>query len=79
MIRRLTLRLSRDEYARAERLAKARRLTLNGLIRELLQKELARPASECELRAAYELLGRDGRDVELAFDAQAEVARSRST
>lgn len=71
----LTVRLPGQTLRAAKRVAKARGLTLNALIRELLTN-LERQQEERELASAYEVLGAD-RDssVEYAIRAQAKVAR----
>ena len=73
--RQLTVRLPRDVYARAQRAARARKKSLNALVRGLLE-DLERAEREAELERAYALLGGDGEtSVEEQFKAQAEVVR----
>lgn len=74
-IRQLTLRLPRELCARAQEVARARRTSVNALVRQLLE-ELDRSERERELERAYELLGSDSENAaEPFFAAQAEVAR----
>ncbi len=73
--RQLTVRLPEPTLRAARRAAKERGLSVNALIRELLD-QLQRAETERELTAAYERLGADGTaDVEFAAAAQARVAR----
>ena len=74
-MRQLTIRIPRGLYARAHDLAKARRTSVNALVRQLLE-QLDRLEREQELSRAYDLLGRDAEtSVEPFFEAQSEVAR----
>ena len=73
-LRQLTLRIPRKLHARAHRLAKARRTSVNTLVRSLLE-ELDRRERERELASAYESIGGKMAEVDGAFEAQAEVAR----
>ena len=60
---------------RAHDVAKARRTSVNALVRQLLE-QLDRMEREQELSRAYDLLGRDAEaSVEPFFEAQSEVAR----
>ncbi len=73
--RQLTVRLPSALYSRAREMARARRTSVNALLRRLLEEadELER---EQELTRAYELLGEDAASgVEPFFAAQSEVAR----
>ena len=72
--RQITLRLPRRLHARAHRLAKARRTSVNTLLRSLLE-ELDRRERERELVSAYDSIAGKTAEVEGAFEAQAEVAR----
>lgn len=73
--RQLTVRLSGSTLRAARRVARARGITINALVRELLD-QLERAETERELTAAYEALGADAAsDVEFAVPAQARVAR----
>jgi hypothetical protein len=73
--RQLTVRLPRDVYQRAQRAARARKKSLSGLVRALLQ-DLERQDREAELERAYGVLGADAdASVEDMFAAQREVAR----
>jgi len=71
----LTVRLDPNLYEAATRLSKKRRLSLNALLQESLQR-LLKEAEDRELYEAAELLGQspDECDVEYAFAAQSEVA-----
>lgn len=73
--RQLTVRLPRGLYERAQRAARARKTSLNALVRGLLEN-LERAEREAELERAYDLLGADPEaNVEGQFRAQSEVAR----
>ncbi|GMU63349.1 MAG: hypothetical protein AMXMBFR34_51120 [Myxococcaceae bacterium] len=73
--RQLTVRLGVHTLKTAQRVARARGLTVNALIRELLL-ELQREEEERALAAAYEKLGADAEaDVEFAAQEQARVVR----
>jgi|GEM_PF-1389979 len=71
----LTVRLDPKLYEAATRLSKKRRLSLNALLQESLQR-LLKEAEDRELFEAAELLGQfpEECDVEYAFAAQSEVA-----
>jgi len=74
-IRQLTVRVPRALYARAQDLARARRTSVNALVRQLLE-QLDRFERDRDLQRAYDLLGRDsGSEAEPFFEAQSEVAR----
>lgn len=74
--RQLTVRLPRRLYDQTQRMARARRVSVNALVRRLLE-ELEREERERELGHAYEILGSDaaGNDAEPYFRAQSEVVR----
>jgi predicted DNA binding CopG/RHH family protein len=73
--RQLTVRLPDAALRAARRAAKARGITLNALVRQLLE-DLERAEQERTLAAAYETLGADSQsDVEFAVPAQSKVAR----
>jgi hypothetical protein len=73
--RQLTVRLSADTLKTARVVARARGLSVNGLIRSLLV-ELQRAQEEKALEAAYARLGADAEsNVEFATREQARVAR----
>ena len=75
VLRQLTVRIPRSLYARAHDVAKARRTSVNALVRQLLE-QLDRLEREQELSRAYDLLGHDAEaNVEPFFEAQGEVAR----
>jgi hypothetical protein len=74
-VRQLTVRLSPRLYARTQRAAKTRQLSVSDLVRQLLE-DLDKREQEKELERAYNLLGDDaGSDVEPFFEAQVEVVR----
>ena len=75
LVKTLTVRLDPDLYEAAARLSKKRRLSLNALLQESLQR-LLKEAEDRELYEAAELLGEfpDDCDVDYAFAAQSEVA-----
>jgi hypothetical protein len=69
------MRIPNSLYVRAHSLARARRTSVNALMRQLLE-DLDRRECEAELAHAYELLGQETEsDVEPFLAAQAEVAR----
>lgn len=72
--RQLTLRLPASIHQHAKRLAKARHVSVNTLILNLLEK-LERAEREKELEKAYEFIGQEASEVEFAFKAQSEVVR----
>lgn len=73
--RQLTVRLAPSTLRAAQRAARARGVSVNALVRELLL-DLDRQEQERSLRAMYEQLGADAdASVEHATRAQAEIAR----
>mgnify|MGYP001571866018 CR=1 FL=1 len=71
----LSLRLPAGLYRSTRVYAKKRKLSVNALVRSLLE-DLERHEKEAALKSAYELLGEnDDAAVNNMFEAQAEVAR----
>jgi hypothetical protein len=71
--RQLTIRIPGDLYRRTQKLAKARKVSVNALVTRML-RDLEREERDHELERAFDLLGRSGgNDVEYALPAQREV------